>query len=357
LKSSRAFVGKLRCRTSVPVASISPIALHKLHNQHCVIIQLAGKIVVVGPRAYAYLPSQSVLTMTTTGFVAGPGLRVSIPGARVAVLPARPAPRPRQSARRAPARVVALGAAPGPQQPPTSDDGAGDGAPSRDAAAAPAAADAGAASNGETTAEDILSSPAFLKKKLEVVMSELAEAKAAAEAAEDALASEKDTFVRLAADFENYRRRTSQDLRAQDAKATARVCKEILGVLDNFERAIAAVTPETDRESSIHGSYLAINKELLDALVRLNVTPVESVGQVFDPEVHEGIQSAESNDHPDGVVCAQFQRGYVIGETLIRPAIVAVSSGPGPDVPAGADTLDDTDAADAIEGDEGIASD
>jgi molecular chaperone GrpE len=294
--------------------------------------------------------------MSTTSFVAGPGLRLSIPGARVAVLPARHAPRPRHSAPRTPARVVALGAAPGPQQPPTPDDGAGDSAPSRDPAAAAAAA-AGAAANGETTAEDILSSPAFLKKKLEVVLSELAEAKAAAEAAEEALASEKDTFVRLAADFENYRRRTSQDLRAQDAKATARVCKEILGVLDNFERAIAAVTPETDRESSIHGSYLAINKQLLDALVKLNVTPVESVGQVFDPEVHEGIQSSESNDHPDGVVCAQFQRGYVIGETLIRPAIVAVSSGPGPDVPAGADTSDDTEAADAIASDEGITSD
>jgi molecular chaperone GrpE len=307
-------------------------------------------------------PRSRDMTLPTTGFVTCAGLRPSALGNRIAVLPARPVPRRRSARRSSAAQVVGLGAAPGSQQPfgqqqPTGpDDAAGDaGSPERDPHAAPASAAASA--GDETTAEDILSSPAFLKKKLEVVLGELGESKAAAEAAEDALANEKEAFVRLAADFENYRRRTSKDLSAQNAKATSRVCKEILVVLDNFERAIAAVNLQTDRERSIHDSYLAINKQLLDALVKLNVTPVEAVGLVFDPEVHDGIQRAESNEYPDGVVCAQFQRGYVIGDMLIRPAMVAVSTGPGPDIPAGADSAIETDAADVGSSDESVTSD
>lgn len=249
------------------------------------------------------------LASRTTG-----GARLQKPLSR----PLRTAP-PRRRA-----RVLALGA---PPPPPPADE---DGAPEEPAAAADAA-DAGADAAEEVGAEDILSSPVFLKKKLEVIQKELAEAKAAAEAAEDALDKEKDSYVRLAADFENYRRRSAKDLLSQDAKATAKVCREILGVLDNFERAVLAVNAETEKEKSINSSYQAINKQLLDALVKLNVTPVEAVGETFDPEVHDAIQNAESEEYAEGVVCTQFQRGYTINETLIRPAMVVVSSGPGPE--------------------------
>jgi molecular chaperone GrpE len=182
----------------------------------------------------------------------------------------------------------------------------------------------------ELGAEDILSSPAFLKKKLEVVQRELTEARAAAELAEEALTAEKDVYVRLAADFENYRRRSSKDLATQDSKSTAKVCNQILGVLDNFERAIMAVVPATDREKSINQSYLSINKQLLDALVKLNVTPIEAVGEPFNPELHDAVNNTESKEYAEGIVCTQYQRGYAIEETLIRPAMVVVSSGPGP---------------------------
>lgn len=209
----------------------------------------------------------------------------------------------------------------------------------------------------EVGAEDILSSPAFLKKKLEVIQKELEEARTAVATAEDALDEEKAQYVRLAADFENYRRRSSQDLRAQDSKSTARVCREILTVLDNFERATQAVQPETEKEKSINSSYQAINKQLLDALVKLNVTPLETVGETFDPEFHDAIQNTESKEYADGIVCAQFQRGYTIGDVLIRPAMVAVSQGPGPEkvdepgAPGGEDAEAATDGAeDAVAG-------
>eukprot|EP00171_Calliarthron_tuberculosum_P016075 IDg16075t1 len=120
-------------------------------------------------------------------------------------------------------------------------------------------------------------------------------------------------------------------MRQQETRSVAKVCKSVLEVLDNFDRSIAAVKTETDREASIQGSYTAINKQLVDALTRLNVEPVDPLGAQFDPEVHEAIQQMESTEHVEGNVCAVFQKGYVIGETLIRAAIVGVSKGPGPD--------------------------
>lgn len=239
------------------------------------------------------------------------------------------------------ARVVALGGAAGPPPSPSEENGAEEEAP------AVTERDGGVeADKVELGADDILSSPVFLKKKLEVVMKELNEAKEAKEAAEEAFDKEKDGYVRLVADFENYRRRSAADLLAQDAKATAKVCKEILGVLDNFERAILAVTAETEKEKGIDRSYQAINGQLLAALVKLNVTPVEAVGEVFNPEMHDAIQRADSDEYAEGVVCTQFQRGYMIGETLIRPAMVVVSAGPGPEA-AGEEAGDGEDAEDS----------
>lgn len=229
------------------------------------------------------------------------------------------------------ARIVALGAAP---SPPPNDPEEGADKPDAPPEAVPNTESDAAASDAppeEITADDILNSPAFLKKKLEIVQKELIDAKAALEEDSDAVKEEKARYVRLAADFENYRRRSMEDLRKQDAKSTAKVCKEILDVLDNFERASANVKPETEREKTISSSYQSINKQLLDALVRLKVEPIDSVGAVFDPEFHEAIQRMESQEHNEDVVCAQFQRGYRIGETLIRAAVVGVSTGPGPE--------------------------
>lgn len=258
-----------------------------------------------------------------TGFVCSPALLSS----RASAFSRSACSHPRlslQAARRnSRARFLALGAPPPPppSEPEDEEEGAAEGE-------ADAAGEEGAA---EVTADDILNSPAFLRKKLEIVQKELIDAKKAVEEDSEAVQAEKARYVRLAADFENYRRRSAEDLRKQDAKSTGKVCKEILGVLDNFDRAIEAVAPETEREEKISQSYQAINKQLQDALVKLKVTPIDAVGSTFDPEMHEAIQKLESQEHPEDVVCAQYQRGYMIGETLIRAAIVGVSTGPGPE--------------------------
>ena len=207
----------------------------------------------------------------------------------------------------------------------------------------------------EVTADDILNSPIFLKRKLEVVQKELIEAKEAREKQEEAVEEEKQRYVRLAADFENYRRRSLDDLRKQDAKSTAAVCKQILDVLDNFERATKAVNAETEKEKAISNSYQAINRQLLDALAKLNVEPIDAVGTPFDPTEHEAIQRMESTEHKEDVVCAQFSRGYKIGDMLVRAAVVAVSTGPGPEGEEGEEGEEeeeealDVEAADAAE--------
>lgn len=256
--------------------------------------------------------------------------------------------------RRSRARILALGAAPAPPSPSNGDEKDGSEAidsmepvnPVDPVDPAQVAEDSPAHGNGASSAnrgkdsadvgvEDILSSPAFLKKKMEVLQKELAEANTALDAASDKVEYEKNQYIRLAADFENYRRRSSQDLRSQDVKSTAKVCKEILAVLDNFERATKAVNAETDREKAIDSSYQVINKQLLDALVKLNVTPVEALGEPFNPEIHEAIQYTSSDEYPEGIISAQCQRGYAIGEALVRPAVVIVSQGPGPEIAEG----------------------
>lgn len=232
-----------------------------------------------------------------------------------------------------PARIFALGAAPAPPSPDPDADAEAAAAEQPEVPVPEGAAEKEPVANGEeVTADDILNSPSFLKKKLEIVQKELIEVRDAVTKAEDAVKDEKASYVRLVADFENYRRRSAEDMRKLETKSTAKVCKAILEVLDNFDRADAAVTAETEREKSIQGSYAAINKQLVEALVKLKVEPIESVGTPFDPEMHEAIQRQESTEYAENIVSAQYSKGYVIEDSLIRAAVVAVSAGPGPEV-------------------------
>lgn len=228
------------------------------------------------------------------------------------------------------ARIVSLGATPAPPSKEPEEDKAAGSQP--EDAAVPDAEDAEEEKPvEEVTADDILNSPTFLKKKMELVQKELIAAKKKLDASDEEMNDEKQRYVRLSADFENYRRRGVEDLNQQDAKSTAKVCKEILSVLDNFERATAALELETDKEKAIAASFGSINTQLLDALAKLDVEPVDAVGDVFDPEFHEAIQRMESTEYVADVVCQQFTRGFKIGDTLIRASVVAVSSGPGPE--------------------------
>ncbi|GAB0489628.1 hypothetical protein MMPV_000853 [Pyropia vietnamensis] len=248
-----------------------------------------------------------------------------------------------------------LGGATPPTPPPADDDDKAE-APaaaeaSPDAAAAPEATatpdvptEGAPAADVDTTADDILSSPAFLKKKMEILTKELNQSTTEKEALAATLAKEKDSYLRLAADLDNVRRRSSSQLAAATTSATATVVKKLLPALDNFERAETAAKPSTPGEEKLHTSYQAIQKQLLSAFKDLGVEPLNTVGVAFDPNEHDAINRMESTEYPEGVVCAQLQRGYKGAAGVIRPAVVVVSVGPGP--PVAEDAADAAEAAD-----------
>ena len=139
----------------------------------------------------------------------------------------------------------------------------------------------------------------------------------------DELEAEKDRSLRLLADYENFRRRTEKEKLALFGDATAKCIELLLPVIDNFERAIDA--PCSDEE--YHKGMKMILEQLQGLLEKQGVTAVEPLGQTFDPNIHQAIKREEaSEEFPENTVCEVFQKGYMLGERLIRPAMVAVAN-------------------------------
>ena len=143
-------------------------------------------------------------------------------------------------------------------------------------------------------------------------------------------------YMRIAADFDNFRKRQSRD---QDDLRQQLVCStlsEILPVVDNFERARQQLNPEGEEAQALHRSYQGLYKQLVDVLKQQGVARMEVVGQEFDPTLHEAVLREENTEHPEDVVIEELQRGYHLNGRVLRHAMVKVSMGPGPsgDAPA-----------------------
>lgn len=137
-----------------------------------------------------------------------------------------------------------------------------------------------------------------------------------------------DQLLRRQAEFENYRRRVDREKSEAYTRARAEVLLELLPVIDNFERALASLENSGgDAESLRHGVEL-IHKQFKDALTKFGLEPVESVGQTFDPHLHEAVTIEPTDKHKENTVIEEFQRGYKLGEKLLRPAKVKVASSP-----------------------------
>jgi molecular chaperone GrpE len=149
----------------------------------------------------------------------------------------------------------------------------------------------------------------------------------------EALEKEKrDTYERLlraAADLDNLRKRTRKEIDEARLLAKEQVLKEILPGIDNLERALAVASGEGGAEAIVEGVRLVL-RQFQTALDRVEVKPFESVGQAFDPTRHEAISQIETADLPPGTVAGEMQRGYSIGNRLLRPALVAVAKAPAP---------------------------
>jgi molecular chaperone GrpE len=157
---------------------------------------------------------------------------------------------------------------------------------------------------------------------------ETAEAKA--ERLERELSDTKDRMLRIAADYENYKKRVKRSEDEAAVRARETLLREILPVLDNLERATVAVGQASKSGSveSLAQGVRLVEKQLQGALEKFQVKGFESLGQPFDPARHEAIQQLETDEHPAGSVAAVFARGYLIGDRLLRPAMVAVAKPP-----------------------------
>jgi len=139
---------------------------------------------------------------------------------------------------------------------------------------------------------------------------------------------ERTRRVRLQADFENYKKRVEKDRENDQRQASARVVQNLLPVLDNFERAIASATGD-DAGSSLHQGVQLIFRQILDELRREGLEAIDTVGEPFNPELHEAVATEEHNDLPHQTIMEELQRGYTLNARLLRPALVKVSTKPG----------------------------
>ncbi len=144
------------------------------------------------------------------------------------------------------------------------------------------------------------------------------------EQAQAEAAAAQDRFLRASAELENYKKRTQKEMAEFKRFANASLVKEILGVVDNLERAFESSNGSNDKEQLAEGLDLTL-KELLKIFKTFHVTPVESLGEKFDPRYHQAMMQEETSDHPGNVVIRELQKGYMIHDRLLRPAMVVVS--------------------------------
>ena len=138
----------------------------------------------------------------------------------------------------------------------------------------------------------------------------------------------KTQSMRIAADFDNFRKRTGKEKEDLEQQIKRVTLSEVLPVVDNFERARSQIKPQDDGEMAIHKSYQGVYKQLVECLIRIGVSAMRPEGQEFDPNLHEAVMREPTNEFPEGVVIEQLQRGYFLGDRVLRHAMVKVASAP-----------------------------
>ncbi len=138
---------------------------------------------------------------------------------------------------------------------------------------------------------------------------------------EEELAEAKDKYVRLFAEYDNYRKRTAKEKTETYSNASAKCIENLLPVIDSFERSLEF---ECSDENFKNGMSMIFG-QMKEFLNKMNVTEIEALGVEFDPNFHNAIQQLDGTDYASNHVCQVFQKGYMIGDKLIRPAMVAVA--------------------------------
>lgn len=142
-------------------------------------------------------------------------------------------------------------------------------------------------------------------------------------AMEEKIAGLEDRVKRQMAEFENFRKRTEKEKQTMFSMGERSVIEKMLPIVDNFERGLAAV-PENEKDTPLASGMEMVYRQLVKQLEDLGVTPIEAVGQEFDPSFHNAVMQVESDEYPSGTVAQEFQKGYKYHDSVIRYSMVGV---------------------------------
>jgi len=177
---------------------------------------------------------------------------------------------------------------------------------------------------------DILSSPAFLKRKLEVLKSDISKLDDRIEKAKTSLEAGKaewgDKLKELEREQATIQERMNALVQDGDKKASVEVARAMLEVIDNYDRAFKDITPETEVQVQVEAAYKKTYGMIMKVFADLGINEIETVGKEFDYRVHNAVMMAPSDEYDEGVVCQELQKGYALGEEVIRAAYVVVAN-------------------------------
>lgn len=136
-----------------------------------------------------------------------------------------------------------------------------------------------------------------------------------------------DQHLRLAADFENFRKRVAQEREALLKYGAENTVQNLLPILDNLKRASNSLSEDSDPKM-LYQSFDMLSKQLLDSLTGQGLKVIETTGQLFDPNFHEATNQIETTEHPENTIVHEIQSGFLLHERVIRPALVSVATPP-----------------------------
>lgn len=158
----------------------------------------------------------------------------------------------------------------------------------------------------------------------EEVVQEEAEANAEAEKLKSDFENLNNQYLRLAADFDNYRKRQAQEREALLKYGAQECMKKIIEVVDNFDRAIQSVE-KIDDVDKMKETFFVLNKQLTDSLTKLGLEQIKCVGEKFDPNLHEAVMQTPTEEYEEETIINELQKGYKLGDKVLRPAMVNVA--------------------------------
>ena len=135
-----------------------------------------------------------------------------------------------------------------------------------------------------------------------------------------------DRFLRVSAEFENYKKRSAREMDDLRKYANQSLIVEMLAVVDNLERALNSSNGNSSNDKCMADGVNLTLKEILKVFEKFNVKPIESIGQLFDPNFHQAMMQEETDDYPENTVITELQKGYMIHDRLLRPSMVVVAA-------------------------------